>query len=306
MKTINSLLILLALVSFSCKKSQKKEIIDNKKLPVFNFSPKKPIDGKLLGVVELGAAGFNSFIISVDEAMNWQLVEKEYGNSLIVEGMTNTELVNQKLRDYLDKISAHGLSKKNIHFVVSSGAAKEEITQIIAKELENIGYEVNTVTAEEEGLYALRAILYKEFINNSFVVDFGSGNTKISYFKSDGTPVTLETHGAKYYQKGIEDEQVFNDIKKLVAKIPLEKRVQCFMIGGVPTKLAEVTQEKEELFTVLNPDAKMFEKAAIDGGKKIQSGLNIYKAIQEGTDVEKLIYFKDGNFTVGFLLEKNN
>lgn len=299
-------LLVVLITTFSCKKSKQEKVTPKKETFVFNYVPPKPKDGKLLGVVELGAAGFNSFIIDVDTNLNWELKKREYGTSLIVEGMTNTQVVNEKLREYIDEVAAYGVAAEDIYFIVSSGAAKEEITKIISTELKKIGFAVNTISAKKEGFYALKSVLPKKFKDSSFVVDIGSGNTKISFFNADGTYETLETHGAKYYQKGIEDIQVFKDVKEVIAKIPSKNRSHCFMIGGVPTKLARSIEKEEELYTVLNPDASTFTESAKKGGKKLQAGLNIYKAIQEETKVEKIIYVLDGNFTVGFLLEKIN
>lgn len=297
-------LLLLLPIFLSCKGTIEKTVITEEKKPVFNHVPTKPINGKLLGVVELGAAGFNSFIINVDKDLNWEYIKKEYGTSLIVEGMTNTALVNQKLRDYINSILSFGLAKEDIYFVVSSGAAKEEITKIISNELENIGYTVNSVSVEQEGAYALKSVVPKEYINTSFIVDIGSGNTKISYFNENGTPVILETHGAKYYQKGIEDITVFEDVKKETAKIPLIKKSRCFMIGGVPTELARLIKKEEKKYTILNSDPEKFNSITVNGGKKLQSGFNIYKAIKQESMANYIIYDADGNFTVGFLLDK--
>jgi hypothetical protein len=48
----------------------------------FAYTPPAPVDGKLRGVVELGASGFNSFIIKVDKEKRWNLEKSEFGNSL--------------------------------------------------------------------------------------------------------------------------------------------------------------------------------------------------------------------------------
>lgn len=301
---LTSLVFILLTTIFSCKEKIEEEATSPKKLPTFNYLPPKPINGKLLGVVELGAAGFNSFIINIDKNLNWELKDKSFGTSLIVEGMTNTALVDEKLVSYIDKISAYGLAKKDIHFVVSSGAAKEEITQLISLELKKLGYDVNNVSAKKEGFYALKANLPKDFRDNSFLVDMGSGNTKISYFNKNGEPVTFETHGAKYYQKGLEDKDIYDNVREVIAKVPESKRTKCFIIGGVPTKLARFIHPEEETYTLLNTNATYFKVLSKKEGKKVKSGLNIYKAILEETKVPQVIYASDGNFTIGFLLEK--
>ena len=74
----------------------------------------------------------------------------------------------------------------------------------------------------------------------------------------------------------------------------------------MPTKLARFIEKEENPYTVLSPDTKEFEKLGTKSGKKLQSGLTIYKAIQEETNVNNIIYVLDGNFSTGFLLEKFN
>jgi hypothetical protein len=41
-----------------------------------------PLTANFAGVVELGASGFNSFIIKVDKEKRWNLEKSEFGNSL--------------------------------------------------------------------------------------------------------------------------------------------------------------------------------------------------------------------------------
>ena len=295
-------LILLFVTLVSCKKNiTTKKIDENKIVTKFNYSPKKPINGKLYGVVELGAAGFNSFIACVDENQNWELKKVEYGTSLLVEGMTNTMLVSQKLKQYIDRLVDFDVAEEDIYFVVSSGAIKEDITKLIIKELNSLGCKVNTVTPSEEGKYALLGVLPKEFKRNSFVVDMGSGNTKISYLSEDDSANTIEVFGAKYYQKGFEDKEVYNKVRNEISKLPENRKYKCFIIGGVPYEMATsvVGKEKIDLFTVLNANINVYPKGK---GKKFQSGLNIFKAIQDETKVKQTIYLHNGNFAIGFLL----
>ena len=54
--------LFLLLIFSSCKKTANKEKTHNEELMSFDYKPIKPVDGKLYGVIELGAAGFNSFI----------------------------------------------------------------------------------------------------------------------------------------------------------------------------------------------------------------------------------------------------
>jgi len=325
MKKISLLLITIAsIMIFSCKSEKKEsqvpqEVVEEyskeqkgesktepTKIAKFKLQPTKPVNGKLKGVVELGSSGFNCFIIDVDKDLNWEAKKKEFGNSLILEGMTNSKEVNSKLKDYIQGIVEFGVNPKDIHFVVSSGAAKEKITGVITKELKNIGYVVNTVTPEQEGIYALQSVLPKRYVNTAFVVDIGSGNTKMSYYDKDNNIVGLETYGAKYYQKEVDDQKVYEDVKATAAKIPTGGTIQCFMIGGVPYKMAKSIREGDERYTVLSTDVEDYKKLIEEEGKKVASGLNIYKAIIDETGTKKVIFDWDANFTIGFLLSETN
>src|SRR4051812_50196148 len=40
----------------------------------FDYTAEKPVNGALKGVVEVGAAGFNSFVINMDNQKRWEIV----------------------------------------------------------------------------------------------------------------------------------------------------------------------------------------------------------------------------------------
>ncbi|RYD97723.1 MAG: hypothetical protein EOP54_09960 [Sphingobacteriales bacterium] len=263
----------------------------------FNFSPEKPVNGTLKGVVEVGASGFNSFVINVDKDKNWEIKSKDFGQSFVYEGLAATEDIRLGLKKYIAAMAEKGVKSNNVHFVISSGAQKIEKTKVIADELKKMGYVVNLVTPEQEGKLALKSVLPKAYYDNSFVVDIGSGNTKISY--PNGTALTaIETPGAKYYEKDLSDEAVYKEVKEKAAKIPENKRKVCFIIGGVPYEMAKMTREGEERYTVLNP-AKQYKAG---DSKKLASGINIYKAIEDATGCDTFVFDWDANFTIGFLL----
>ncbi|MDY0780612.1 hypothetical protein [Tenacibaculum sp. IB213877] len=298
-------LFLLIITSFFSCKINTKQTVNKKYSPTkFEYSPIKPKDGKLKGVIELGNSGFNSFVIEVDKDNNWELKRREFGSSLISEGMTNSSEVNLKLKDYIDKFMLFGLQKQDISFVVSSGALKEEITQKIVHELKELKYQVEIITPEQEGKYALQALLPEQFKDSSFIVDMGSGNLKIGYIE-EGKITTKETLGSKYYQKGIEDSVVYEAVKATAMEIPKKKRQRCFIIGGVPYHLAASVRIGKERYTQLSPYAEDFAKVAKEKGKKLQSGLVMYKAIYDATNCTQIIFDWDANFSIGYLLEKN-
>ncbi|MEJ7644690.1 MAG: hypothetical protein WKF87_08840 [Chryseolinea sp.] len=262
----------------------------------FAYTPEKPENGTLRGVVELGATGFNSFIINLDNQRRWEIISKDFGESLAYEGLATTEDIRAGLKKYIGSMFDKGVAKKDIHFVISSGAQKEPKTTVISNELKKMGYVVNNVTPAEEAKLGLRATVPASFIENSFMIDIGSGNTKVSW-DENGSLKTLELPGAKYYEKGTSDDEVYNTAKTQISKIPSDKRNVGFIIGGVPFTLAKQHRKGEERYTVLK--AADLYKAA---DKKMGAGLNIYKAIADGTQTDTFVFDWDANFTIGFIL----
>ncbi len=263
----------------------------------FNYTPPAPENGKLKGVVELGASGFNSFIIRVDPQKNWKLEKSEFGNSLVLENMASDDDVLAGLKRYIGGMLDYGVSGRDIHFVVSSGAAKAENTQKIKRALQKLDYQVNQVNAEQEGTLGLKSVLPKEFEENAFVVDIGSGNTKISW-KENGQIKSVETYGSKYFQDNLDDQKVYNEVKEKANQIPSDHRKTSFIIGGVPFEMAKAVRQGKERYTVLNaPDQYNLDNA------KSKAGVNIYKAIKDATGTDQFVFDWDANFTIGFLLD---
>lgn len=267
----------------------------------FSYVPTAPVDGKVKAVVELGASGFNSFVIEVDKDKNWKMLKKEFGSSLISENMTNAATIKNKLQDYIKAMIDSGVPGTNIHFVVSSGATKEPIIGSITSALRSIGYNVNVVTPEQEATYAFNCVMAKGYEDKAFVVDLGSGNTKISYM-TDGQMKTEETYGAKYFQKGVDDKTAYEEAKEKVSAIPAANCETLFLIGGVPFKMATMQKKGDERFTVLSTNIDDYKKLAEEEGDKMKAGLNIYAAILKQTGVKQVVFDWDANFTIGFLL----
>lgn len=271
----------------------------NNAVSSFNYSPEEPVNGVLKGVVELGASGFNAFMVRIDKDKHWKLEKAEFGSSLVSEGMASGKDVKETLKNYIGTIANFGVLPKNIHFVVSSGAAKNDKIPEIVKALKQMGYVVNTVDAAQEGKLALSCVLPSAYFNSAFVVDIGSGNTKISW--ADGSDLasakSVETHGAKYFQKGTAAEQVSKDVQTAAAQVPATLRDVCFIVGGAPFELAKQSRNGKERYTVLKAPADYTAD-----GEKQKAGLNIYKAIAEKTGCTTFVFDWDANFTIGFLL----
>lgn len=256
-----------------------------------------PIGGRKMGVIELGASGFNSFVATVDSNGNWELIDKQFGESLAYEGFVTTDDVKLGLKKYLGDIFKKGVNGSNVHFVMSSGALKNKKTELVAKAIEQMGYFVNRVSAEQEGKFALKALLPKAYKNKGFVVDMGSGNTKISWYDANGNLKTVESFGAKYYQNNTTDTEVATAIKEAVSKVPAANREYAFFIGGVPFELASEDKSAERFTFLRSPDAY----SAGDNIKK-KSGLNIYTSILETASPRVKVFDWDANFTIGFLI----
>ena len=262
----------------------------------FNYLAPKPVGGRLRGVVELGASGFNSFIVRTDERRNWELQNSEFDNSLIMENMASDEEIRRGLRAYIANMLDYGVAGKDIHFVVSSGALKVAATHRIAKELTRMGYVVNRMTSEKEAALGLSVAMPPPFGDRAFVVDMGSGGTEISWL-ADGKPKSVNTFGSKYFEYGIADDAVAADVKAKAQAVPAKLRKTCFIIGGVPYEMAKQVRQGQERYTVLSAaNAYHFDKA------KTQAGLVIYQALTEATGCKQFIFDWDANFTIGYLL----
>jgi hypothetical protein len=262
----------------------------------FAYESPAPVNGKLKGVVELGASGFNSFIVRIDKDRNWKMEKAEFGNSLVLENMASDDDVRKGLKAYIGQMLDFGVAGRDIHFVVSSGALKAENTGKIIKALKSLNYVVNTVTPEKEGILGLRSVLPPSYADKAFVTDIGSGNTKISWLVGS-SPKSVETFGAKYFQNGTADDVVATQVQEKAQQVPAALRQTCFIIGGVPFELAKQVRNGKERYTVLKAaDAYQLDNA------KSKAGLNIYKAIAEGTGCQQFVFDWDANFTIGYLL----
>lgn len=262
----------------------------------FNFTPTAPVNGKLKGVVELGATGFNSFIIRMDNQKNWQLEKAEYGASLVYEKLATDDDIKKGLKNYIADMLAFGVASRDIHFVISSGAKKVDVTAKITAELKKMGYVVNEVTPQQEAKLALKSVLPREYENRAFVMDIGSGNTKISYVKG-GQVSGIEASGSKYYQNNMTDDAVYKEVSAKCKTIPTSSRETCFIIGGVPFELAKQIRNGKERYTVLKAPGDYTVQ-----GEKQKAGLNIYKAAADATGCQQFVFDWDANFTIGFLL----
>ena len=265
----------------------------------FAYVPAAPVNGKLKGVVELGASGFNSFIVRIDAQRSWKLEKAEFANSLVLENMATDDDIRRGLKAYIGKMLDYGVAGRDIYFVVSSGAAAADVTKHIVQTLKTIGYVVHLVTPEQEGAFGLRAAVPTPYADKAFLVDMGSANTKIAW-QEPGKTTTVNSYGSKYYQQSLDDAKVAADITTKASQVPANRRQTCFIIGGVPYELAKAVRQGQEQYTVLKaPDGY----AQLDGAKT-KAGLTIYRALAAATGCQQFVFGWDTNFTIGYLLSQ--
>jgi len=105
------------------------------------------------------ASGFNSFLVRTDAQHRWKLEKTEFGNSPVLENIATDEDVRRRLKAYIGKMPGYGVSERDIHFIVSSGAALADVTRHSIQRLKAFGYVVQTVTPEQEGKPGLHVAL---------------------------------------------------------------------------------------------------------------------------------------------------
>ena len=268
----------------------------------FTYTPPAPVKGRLLGVAVLGATGFDMFVVRADKHHAWQLVKSEYNRSYLIEGMATESDIRSRLDNYLKEMQAAGVRPQDTHLLVSSGAAQSPGTVQVAKALQAKGYHLTQVTPAQEARYAALATLPAAYDGRGFVVDIGSGNTKLAWH-SAGHIETAVTYGSKaYLSKLLKTPTVVADVKTKAQEIPTADRSICLLLGGVAHELAALTRHGDERYTTLILPAASYGPGITAQQK---AGLLIYEDIAEATGCQQFVFDWHSNFAIGYLLEKN-
>ena len=290
---------------FSCgqsKTASEESTVQTQKAPEFvnsfDFKPEPPVNGKLLGIIELGYSGFNSFIVKMDDQDRWSLEKADYSESHVAENEVTFNHVISEIRRFKKDMIEYGVDPYDINLVASSSAIKNKKVSRIASRLRSLNIGMITVNAEQEGTFALFATVPRQMLEHSFMVDIGSGNTKVSWLQ-DGVPTTLETYGSKYFQQGTNDSVVSKSIKNLIAKVPEENKKMCFMVGKIPFLLATITDHRDGRYTVLEEPTR-YQVTDIQE----KSGLVIYEGIYEPNTMS-YVFDWESNFSIGVLMSVN-
>lgn len=264
----------------------------------FDFQPEAPVNGKLLGIIELGYSGFNSFIVTMDKEDRWSLEKAIYSESQVADGDVTLESVIAKIEQFKSEMIEFGVDGNNINLVASSSAIRDQKVVEIANKLRAMDVGLITVSAEQEGTYALYATVPRALLENAYMIDIGSGNTKVSWLES-GEAKTLETFGSRYKEAGVTDQDARIGIKEAVAQVPTKNRDLCFLVGKIPFLLAKTTNNRSTRYTILeSPKAYTFEK------EQQQAGLNLYDALWEESTIS-YVFDWDSNFSIGVLMTVN-
>ncbi len=266
----------------------------------FEYEPPKPVNGDLSAAIELGSLGLNYFIVSIDISGNWMLEKSVFGRSNIIYGANNTQALVKEILDFRNRIKAEGVEESNIHIIASSSVVKIEDISKFNNELAKSGLKIRSIDPEKEAKYALKATIPKEFTEESFLVDIGSGNSKLSWIENDDT-LSIEIHGSKYFLSGVQDTTVFREVRNALLEVPTKNRNLCFILGGMIYEfLKDEIQSSKKRYFVLKPPG-VYPR----DNEKLKAGNVIYSALYH-EPTYSYIFDSESNFSIGYLLEINN
>lgn len=279
------------------QKEGEKEESSSSALKIFDYVPELPKDGIQMGSIILGSTGFDAFRIEVDSARNWKLLEAQYGKSRVYENEAAMADIRLGVEAYVQSFLDSGVERSNIHFLVSSSAKENDKVQVVIRILSELGYEPNEISEQFEARCAFYAAVPKEYRNSAFVVDIGSGNTKVSWLEGDELQMKI-TYGSKYHLDNVPDSTAYHGAQEASTRIPRDCAEYAFVIGGAPFQLAKGIRIMEERYTVLK-DPELYPEVT---DQQVRNGLKLYEGIKSSTKCEQFIFDWDANFAIGYLL----
>ncbi len=259
------------------------------------------ITGKKMGSVIIGSTGFDAFQIEIDSIGNWKLINSRFNPSRVHEDEVTLEMVTSGLTEYFNEMVEDGILEDDIYLLISSSASQNPRLTGITAVLERIGMNVTSINSFDEGKYGYLALMIPELNDSSYVVDLGSGNTKVSWIEN-GEIRSMETYGSKYHQLKTPDQLVFNEMENIIKMIPEPNRKYCLIIGGVPFRLAKDLEKHLGRYTFLK-QPEFYEPG---DDETLKSGLNIYRSIYQTSGTRCFVFDWNSNFSIGYLIEQNN
>lgn len=265
----------------------------------FDYQPEPPSNGTLLGIIELSFTGFNSFIIEIDQQDRWSLKKAVYGESFVELGEITLDHVLEQLTSFKADMSALGLDENDVNLVVSSSASKTDKVKKISDQLRELNIGLIEISPEQEAAYAFQATVPESLRERSYLIDIGSGSTKISWLEN-GRVISKETYGSKSHLHGTSKLDVYHQLKEAIGQIPTESKSLCFLVGGVAFDLAKATNARAGRYTIL----KAPEEYQNQDSTQVPSGLNMYNAIWSEVTYS-YVFDWEANFTIGILMDVN-
>lgn len=308
MKAITQACFISLLILFSCntnnqsvdsennQKSTSSAISQPNEERAFDYQPSVPIKGQLYAAIELGALGLNYFVAEIDSQNRWALRSSSYGRSNIIFGVDTSIDILTKISDFRNEILRKGVKSTNIHIIASSSAVESDVIEELKAELSKLNLGLEYISAKAEGQYALAATIPKEFLDESFLVDIGSGNTKLSWVENNDT-LSIDIHGSKYFLSDVHDTTVFREVRDALLEIPERNRNLCFMLGGMIYEFVkyEIDRSDSRYFVLKSPGDYPSDN------EKLKAANVIYNALYlEPT--YSYIFDSESNFSIGYLL----
>lgn len=300
MKTTAKVLLLLILVACSSTEQNSNSKVNSRPSAkkTFEYQPQSPEDGQLMASIEIGSLGLNYFIISIDQQDRWETIRSEFGRSNLIFNESDLGEIETKVESFKNVIIENGVDPSNIHVVASSSSLEFVDTEELKKTVEQLGLQLHLISAKQEANYSLIAAVPKEFTDESFLVDMGSGNTKLSWV-NNGDTISIDNYGSKYYLDGTPDSAVFRTFRESLLKIPLKNRNLCFMIGGTPYEFANHSNNRVGRYSILQAPSTY-----PDNEEKWKAGVVIYEALVL-SPTYSYIFDWEANFSIGFLTTVN-
>lgn len=263
----------------------------------FDYQPPKPVNGQLYAAIELGAIGLNYFVIEIDKEQRWALKKSSFARSNIIYGINTTKEILKNIGEFRNEILDFGVASENIHIIASSSAIKADIIGMLKSELSKQNLQLKYIESAAEGRYALAATIPKEFISESFLVDIGSGNTKLSWIENNDT-LSIDIHGSKYFLGDVQDTTVFREVRDAILEIPESNRYLCFMLGGMIYEFEkdQIDQNENRYFVLKSPNEYPADN------EKLRAANVIYNALYL-KPTYSYIFDSKSNFSIGYLID---
>jgi hypothetical protein len=251
----------------------------------FMYKSPTPDKGVLKCVVEVQKTGLVAFIIKIDGQNRWRLEKADIDSSLV-----QSDLVKDKAAitttDYIGGITNYGVINGNIHFVARSNEQLYNRKMVnVMSEITERGFKISRFDNEMETRWGFLATIPKEYKKSSFYIKISSDKVVVAWLE-DTAILTKES------------SLRIDEVRKLAAKVPTNKRGYCFIEGDIPAKMAKMNKNTDKRYIVLDaPDKYNFPD------KHEQYKVMIYQALVEASGCNTFVFDQNTNFAIGKLID---